>query len=318
MNTNSGVRVYASKSDYLNRTPSKSAKAVAKGLSETVGDASKVEVSDEAKMKADSLKDELKKVPKKVEDKAKETAKASKHLASQAGSVLKKAIDSTPGLGSLPLPDIGGGEVESAAKSKEVAAKEPRLINKPGIFFIKGFSVNPFASDELGLTGMASNIPSSEVYNWDQEDDILESIKKRPHTQPILLIGHGMGGDTAVNLANTLNSVEHGFRRIDLMVTLDSIGFENDIIPQNVRENMNVISDQDIFFNDGPNIARNKNQTNVTNELRPETHSELDESPEVQFSVFEKINQVLNTAVLRKNIKDQVGTLYNIMNFNRR
>jgi pimeloyl-ACP methyl ester carboxylesterase len=176
-------------------------------------------------------------------------------------------------------------------------------VNKPGIFFVKGFSINPFASSDDGLGAMVDNVPSSELFSWNNADELIEAISTRPHAQPIILVGHGMGSDTIVDVANRLNAVEHGFRRVDLLVTMDSVGTDNDIIPQNVKENFNVISDVDTLFNDGPNIARKKSMTKVENELRAESHSELEASPEVQFMIYEKINRSLMGAIERKDLK---------------
>ena len=121
-----------------------------------------------------------------------------------------------------------------------------------------------------------------------------------------------MGGDTIVDVANELNKVEHGFRQIDLLVTLDSIGSDNDIIPQNVRQNLNIISDEDYFFNDGPNIARKKEMTSVVNELRTEDHDELETAPEVQFLVYDKINSTLMNAIAKRDIKSAMTASANL------
>lgn len=309
MKSDSGVIHYASKNDYLNKTPGLANKA-AKGLKEASkgvngdkgpGPDSKVELSDEAKQKAKDLKDKVKEIPKKIENKVKESKSAGSRLLSEGVSTLKRAFDATPGLSNVPLPDLGGGKVEKAGKIQKMST----TLDRPAIMFVTGFSINPFASDDLGLTGMARNIPTAEVFDWDSEDRLIEEIKKRPLNQPVIMVGHGMGGDTIVNVAKKLNSVEHGYRKIDLMVTLDSIGFDNDIIPQNVVENMNFISDEDMFFNDGPNIAKNKNMTKVDNELTTQTHSEIDEDPEIQFKIFDRINTVLGQEVMRRNMEHQ-------------
>jgi hypothetical protein len=310
MKTGKGILHYASRQDFLKKSPSSGAKAsllLPKKASKMAKPTDKIQVSDEAKAKAkEAAKDGangLKDAPGKLKNKLKEGTKASGHLLSQAADVMKKAVD-IPIPGMLP---IGGGQNEGALSRSEEAAsvqeKKSTSINRPGIFFVKGFSVNPFSTDDMGLTGMAHNIPTAEVFEWDQNDDLMEAIQSRPRNQPIILVGHGMGGDTVVDLANQLNHVEHGFRPLDLVVTLDSIGFDNDIIPQNVRMNLNFISDEDVFFNDGPNIARNKATTSVLNELRMEDHSELDQSPEVQFTIFERISEVLGQAVMSRNFE---------------
>lgn len=270
-----------------------------------------VNISEAAKEQAagtKGLKDEAKKslkdIPDKIKNKVIEGKSAGEHLLTQAGSAVMKAV--TGGA----LPGISLPSISSAPSVKEAPAlknDESAKINKPGIFFVKGFSLNPFDGEKDGLGAMSSNIPTSEVFKWSDEDAIIEQIKKRPHTQPIILVGHGMGGDTAVSVANKLNSIDEGFRRVDLLVTLDSVGTDNDIIPQNVRENYNLISDRDFLFNDGPNIARKKAMTKVTNELLEANHNELETSPEIQFLVYEKINNTLMDAIKVRDFKTSLA-----------
>ena len=291
---NSTIR-YATKQDYLKRRPAPESQAV-----KDIGD--KIpKVKAEAQKGVSEIKD-------KVEQKVKETGSAGKHLLSQAGSSLAK------GLTSMVMPSVPsvGVEVDVAAseKSSEVKATSRKLNDTPGIIFVRGFSLNPFEDIKAGLGEMSGNIPHSEVYKWDNKEEIIEAVKSRPHGQPIILVGHGMGGDTVVDVANELNRVDHGFRTVDLLVTLDSIGMDNDIIPQNVKENFNLISDQDNFFNDGPNVARKKEMTLVTNELRAENHNQLETEPEVQFLVYEKINQTLMRAVAKKNFANQLDQAF--------
>ena len=95
---------------------------------------------------------------------------------------------------------------------------------------------------------MAENVPHGRHFSWKDEDQVLEEITQTPIQQPIILVGHSLGGDAAVSLANRLNSMEHGFRNVDLLVTLDSVGFDNDLIPPNVKRNLNFIGDEDVFL----------------------------------------------------------------------
>ena len=148
-------------------------------------------------------------------------------------------------------------------------------------------------NDGGGLKEMSDNIPGGEFFSWQDEDKIIDEINRRSNGQPIVLVGHGMGGDTAVSISKKLNSASHGFKKIDLLVTLDSVGFNNDIIPQNVKQNLNFITDGAGLFNDAPNIARKADLTEVENFLQSEDHDELVESSEVQFKIFDSINDIL-------------------------
>lgn len=333
MKADNGIITYSSKADYLGRRPEiakklaeksldlglsegaeKAAKATVDGLKDnvTVSEAAKSEaLKNNSKGLKEDVKQKLKevpeKIPEKIKDKVVEGKSAGEHLIGQAGSALARAVTG----GALPgvsLPSFGSAKpVSEVAPSKANQVdknKEGGKVNTPGIFFIRGFSLNPFDDGSEGLGSMSKNIPTSKVFSWSEEDSVIEEINKRPHTQPVILVGHGMGGDTAVSIANKLNSMDHGFRRVDLLVTLDSVGTDNDIIPQNVRENYNLISDQDFLFNDGPNIARKKHLTKVTNELLEANHNELETSPEIQFLVYEKINSTLMNAISRRDFRE--------------
>ena len=168
------------------------------------------------------------------------------------------------------------------------------LKNKPGIFFLSGFDIQGLSSGDGGVGGMAENVPHGRHFSWEDEDRVLEEITQTPIQQPIILVGHSLGGDAAVNLANRLNSMEHGFRNVDLLVTLDSVGFDNDLIPPNVKRNLNFIGDEDVFFNDGPNVARDDFRTSVFNEIRSEKHTGIDDSKEVQKKIFSAISGTLS------------------------
>ena len=121
----------------------------------------------------------------------------------------------------------------------------------------------------------------------------MKEIKKHDPSQPIILVGHSLGGDTAVKVARRLDSAENGFRKVNLLVTMDALGLNHDIIPRNVGKNLNFIGDNTFFLNDGPHIARDVNATEVINELRSEGHTAIDDSYDVQFKIFENINETL-------------------------
>ncbi len=335
MKADNGIIHYASKSDYLQRKPELvqklARKSVEDGLVPEAKEAAgalkeKVSLSEAGKNKAaqaealgnkeniQNVKEDLKKTPEKIKDSIKdkviEGKNAGGHLLSQAGSAVLRAV-SGGALPGISLPSFSSSPSAPAAmeKSSMAAAIErgEGIVNKPGIFFIRGFSLNPFENNEEGLGAMSANIPTSQVFSWSDADSVVEEVKKRAPSQPIILVGHGMGGDTAVEVANRLNSMDMDFRRVDLLVTLDSVGTDNDIIPQNVRENYNLISDQDYLLNDGPNIARKKNMTKVTNELLEANHEELEKSPEIQFLVYEKINRTLMNAIAARDFKAALG-----------
>lgn len=249
---------------------------------------------------AKSLREDLSKQTKKVEEVAKaagsETGSALSHLAGEASEVLATGIKQMAP--SLPIKEVTSSSETSAPRMSQSATQ----INKPAIFIIEGFSLFSGSSGG-GLPEIQKNMVGSELYSWRDEDKMLAEIMKRPLDRPVVLVGHSLGGDVAVNLAKRLNTLENGYRKIDLMVTLDSVGFDNDIIPPNVKKNLNFIGDEDAFFNDGPNIARDNRYTEVVNELRSEGHREIDEADDIHFKIFSAVQDVLGPDIAARMLE---------------
>jgi hypothetical protein len=289
MKAGSEVTHFASKSDYLKKTPTKAAKAaVASAPAAAVSlesnrpataPAAKVELSPEAKQKAAQSATPQLNLPK-------------------SGDPLVK-----PSLTAIPLAGHVGSKAETAKISE--ARKLPKTINRPAIFFIRGMNLNPFDDAHYGMDLMSKHIPGAELFGYDQEDKMLDLIQRRPAEQPIILLGHGLGGDTAVNLSQKLNSIERGYRKVELLVTMDSVGADNDIISKNVVNNLNFIPGEPGFFNDGPNIAKEVDLTSVINQIVGEEKGDIPEDPDVQFKIFDKINSVLTNAVSKRNSEKQ-------------
>jgi hypothetical protein len=300
LNSGPGLRYYASKDEYLAKRGVSALKTAVKAdeaqkvavAAQDVGEgakqavekgAHKVDISKEAKRGA-------KKIEKSIKSDVKELGKAGAHLAKDAAVSIAKALPSISD--TLPIVDLSTKEKIKSGDVKEI--KELAPVNRPGIFFIEGLHLASLSSDAGGVGDLAEAVKGGELYGWRDEDKIFEEILKRPHNQPIILVGHSLGGDTAVNIANRLNSLKGGFRKVNLLVTMDSVGFGNDIIPQNVKKNLNFISDNDYFFNDGPNIARNAKLTDVENFLRTEEHTDIDESQDVHFEIVTNIKDVIS------------------------
>lgn len=193
-------------------------------------------------------------------------------------------------------------ELSNKEKVHKIHEKKFGDIQKPGIYFVSGFDwfgAGSIKGNYDGIKDMAEAVEGAKHYSWDQQEEIIEDIKKRKPDQPIVLVGHSFGGDGVVEIAQTLNTIENGFRKIDLLVTLDSVGYDNDKIPQNVKKNLNYLAQGPWeFLNDGPNIALNYERTKVENFLRHEEHAQLDDSTDIQIRVLEEIEGALagNTA----------------------
>lgn len=168
------------------------------------------------------------------------------------------------------------------------------FLKKPAVIFIEGFSAFGISNGD-GIKDMADNFPGAKRFSWNEQDRIVDEIKKHAPDQPVVLVGHSFGGDTAVEIANSLNNVKNGFRSIDLLVSIDSVGMNHSIIPMNVKRNLNFFGEGVVpFLHGDPNVARNTDYTDVVNELRSELHSKMEDSSEVQYKIFESINEVLS------------------------
>ena len=295
MKTGTDVRHYKSHADYLQNRGNSAAKNISKevgksSVAENVAD--KVELSKDAKETKSNIKDKAKDT---LKENGKEIEAASKHLLKDAASVAKNAVN-MPGIGtavdiiSSILPDN-----EIVEDVKEVISPKEKLGVKDGarLIFVSGLHLAGISSDDEGLSAMARELEGAEHFSWKDEEKILTEIRSTPKEEPVVLIGHSLGGDAVVNIANKLNTFSNGFRKVDLLVTLDSVGFNNDIIPKNVKKNINYIGDKDAFFNDGPNIARDNLKTEVVNNLRRESHTEIDDSSEVKETIHSEISSIL-------------------------
>lgn len=218
---------------------------------------------------------------------------------STANSIESTAKNVANTIAKMPVLPIVVPKESKDMKKMEDKLSDPHVpakmsfLKKPAVIFIEGFSAFGISNGD-GVKDMADNLPGAKRFSWDEQDKIIEEIKKHAPDQPVVLVGHSFGGDTAVEIANALNNVKNGFRAIDLLVSIDSVGMNHNIIPMNVKRNLNFFGEGGVPFIHGePNVARNVDYTDVLNELRPEGHSEMDDSQEVQFKIFESINEVL-------------------------
>lgn len=276
---------YKSKSDYQ------------KGIKGTA------EKSQEVKEEAEKAVKAVKKVADVAETAAKASISSDAVALASAGK--KLAVDAVTTIAKSAAGAQTPQESSEAQELKEALdAKLP--INKPGIYFLEGLHLSTLNS-KAGLEDIAKSFSNADFVSWQDEDQVFDEILRRPKEEPIILVGHSLGGDAVVNLANRLNSIEGGFRKVDLLVTLDSIGFDNDIIPANVGKNLNYILDRSYIFNDGPNIARNHSKTDVVNILRSEGHTEIDESSEVHREIHKEITSVLDENFLIKRKRELIS-----------
>jgi hypothetical protein len=212
---------------------------------------------------------------------------------------------SVPSLPDLPKPDLAKDlakdKIKDEVEQKAEEVKKPEIKNgtlkKPAIFFIKGLDVfsSPSKSEGgyAGVGRIAESIEGSRLYGWDQKDEIIKEINKVHKDYPVILVGHSLGGDTAIEVADQLDSLKENFRPVDLLVTIDSIGFSHDIVPQNVKKHLNIFGENSFFLKDGPHVARREEKTNVRNILSPLDHTDIDDDKEVQFEIVNLIQETL-------------------------
>ena len=215
---------------------------------------------------------------------------------------------STPSLPDLPKPDLAKDlakdkikdEVEKKAEEVQKPEIKEGTLKRPAIFFIKGLDVfsSPSKSEGgyAGVGRIAESIEGSRLYGWDQKDEIIKEIKKVHKDYPVILVGHSLGGDTAIEIADALDSLKENFRPVDLLVTIDAIGFSHDIVPQNVKKHLNVFGESSFFLKDGPHVARREEKTSVRNILSPLDHTDIDDDKEVQFEIVNLIQETLKKA----------------------
>jgi hypothetical protein len=225
----------------------------------------------------------------------------------------KPASAPVPGVPTPPVPELPKPSSSQSSSTEKAQPKKPEInkskavsepevkpgtLKKPAVIFIKGLDVfsSPSTSEGgyAGVGKMAESIDGARIYGWDQHEEILAEIKKRSTEQPVILVGHSLGGDTAHEITEALDSLEHQFRTVDLLITIDSFGADHDIIPQNVRNHLNVFGESNFVLNDGPHVARRHEMTKVKNILSPHDHTELDDNREIQYEIVNLINETLS------------------------
>lgn len=205
---------------------------------------------------------------------------------------------SVPSVPSVSLPEPVKTEIKKEAVKAVVAPEaRPGTVKKNAIIFIKGLDLfsSPSKSERgyAGVGRIAENIEGSRTYGWNQKDEIMKEVLKTHPDYKVILVGHSLGGDTAVEVAQELDGLEHKFRPVDLLITMDAVGFNNDIISQNVKKHLNVFGENDFFFNDGPHVARRNEKTEVNNILSPLDHMDIDDNKEIQYEVVNLIQKTI-------------------------
>lgn len=305
---------HKSKSDYLNSLNKKNIQAPDLSRTDSASEVTKPEIikseptkteASQPSLKTEDPKPELStKAPTQTDGSKPHTLKS----ALEGAKNVAKSLVSTP---PLPIGIPTGASLKTSTQesakniteSKNIKineAKKLKKIDKPAVIFIEGFEL--FSSGGNGLKDMASAMPGGKHFTWDQKKDIVNEIQKHHDKQPVVLVGHSFGADTAVEIAEEFNNLNQGYRPIDLLVTLDAVGFNHHVIPVNVKRNLNFFAEGRIPMLHGTaHVAKNPKLTNVHNELKSETHTNIDDSRDIQFEIFNEIKNLLNSTTESKN-----------------
>jgi pimeloyl-ACP methyl ester carboxylesterase len=103
---------------------------------------------------------------------------------------------------------------------------------------------------QRGLIDAEGN-PRSRVLQHNQHSIAIKKIKhaleKNPN-QPVILIGHSWGADSAIEVANKLKKL--GIK-VDLLIQIDSVGAGDATLPDNVEQGINYQGKKSNFPSEG-------------------------------------------------------------------
>ena len=114
--------------------------------------------------------------------------------------------------------------------------------------FFAGFSGTSFGAnpgthemaDSPGIGGAVTG--GAHKFTWTQDDEAVAAIQRALQAdpcQPVVLIGHSIGADEAVETAEDLRKL--GIC-VDLLVQIESIGIGDEVKPANVERGVNIWS----------------------------------------------------------------------------
>lgn len=183
--------------------------------------------------------------------------------------------------------------------------------------FVSGLSTSSDSSDtsstgdQPGVHQMGDDIPQAmkdkigpiKKLVWDDQDEacaFIEGAIGSDRNQPVILIGHSLGGDSVVEIAELLK--EKGIC-VDLMIQLDSIGLFDEEKPDNVEKGVNIWStSEDAFEPDGAtNVSGSENipvaGTSHTGIDDPDDEGKVDndsDSPHEGKNAFELVQDFID------------------------
>jgi RHS repeat-associated protein len=122
---------------------------------------------------------------------------------------------------------------------------------------------------------IAENVPGKEIVvrHQDQEEAkaaIREAHKNNPD-EPIVVIGHSFGGDSAIEIVEDL--AEEGIE-VQLVIQIDSVGVGDEELPNNAQDGVNIYSTSREGVNGATHVEGSRNIG-----LDGTSHTEIDDDP---------------------------------------
>lgn len=166
--------------------------------------------------------------------------------------------------------------------------------NPPGITGVGVLSEQSFIND-LGYEKL--------VFSWD-DNGIAEKINEFHSSNPdakIILIGHSLGGDTSVEIAQELGEKNI---TIDKLILIDTVGINDDVKPDNVSEALNLWSTSQEGINAESHV---KGAINIG--IDNTTHTEIDNSEKTHELIEKFLNDDLKVHIDQSVQSTQAETL---------
>ncbi len=120
-------------------------------------------------------------------------------------------------------------------------------------------------SESTGMQDMATTtnpqIPGgSQEFNWWQPNAATQAICKalcKNPNQPVILVGHSLGGASVMSIARKLDKK---CIKVDLLVQLESVGFNDEVLPGNVETGVNYYAGNPGLVQGAQNVQGSHNE----------------------------------------------------------
>jgi hypothetical protein len=188
------------------------------------------------------------------------------------------------------------------AGAQSAARNSQHEVSRPHVYLMRGL-MNIFS---LGMDELAAKIArhgiSAEVYNHTQADIIVSEIAtnyRAGNHGPIILIGHSLGADAVMMMAQSLN--QKGVP-VSLVIPFDGTG--SYAAPRNVACVLNLTQREYAYMRAGAGFHGKLSNVDVSNDASID-HFTIDKSPRLQSYA---LNSVLQAARLESCRSPSAGS----------